>query len=215
MNIIQDSSLLLGSPEDITALSQKDSARVLVISDSHGFTAQLLYSLLEEGAKCDCLIFCGDGIGDVCSALDRAQTDASLAACIPPVIALVAGNCDTEFYSLDSMRMTIQIPLMQTLTIAGHTVLCTHGHRFSLYNGTDSLEQAAKRSNANIVLYGHTHVAHRLQQGQLLIANPGSCARPRSNQPPCYAVLSLQKDAAYPDFTVYQISTNGSSPYTF
>lgn len=215
MTVIQDSSLLLGSTDAIASLAQKDSAKVLVISDSHGFTAQLIFSLLEQGSDCDCLIFCGDGIGDVCTALDRAQEDETLAKCIPPVICAVAGNCDTEFYSVNSMSLTIQIPLIQTLTIAGHTVLCTHGHRFSIYSGTDALEQAAKRSNADVALYGHTHIAHSLQQGPLLIANPGSCARPRSNQPPCYAILKLEKGKPYPDFTVYQISSSGSTPYTF
>mgnify|MGYP002620168108 CR=1 FL=1 len=207
----QNSSLTIASPQALTELSQKEEATALVISDSHGYAAQIFFAVKEAGKNCDALFFCGDGMSDLCLLLQKAGEDESLAECIPPVICFVEGNCDTEYYPVKDGL--IRVPLTQTVQIAGHTVLCTHGHRFSLYAGTTALENAAQRNEADIVLYGHTHIAQSMQQGQLLIANPGSCAKPRGGQPNCYALLKVRKNEPYPEFTVYQINPNGSTPY--
>ena len=58
----QDSSLLIGSAQDIESLARKDSAEIIVASDSHGGGAQLLGILTECGRQADAFIFCGDGM---------------------------------------------------------------------------------------------------------------------------------------------------------
>ena len=93
----QQPSLLFGAQADIAALSQKQSARLLVISDSHGSESVIRSILQQFGSSCDALCFCGDGAQDLLSTFEAAATGklAELTpAHIPPVAALVRGNGD-------------------------------------------------------------------------------------------------------------------------
>ena len=69
IEISQHKQNIIGSREAIAALENKDHARLLVLSDSHG-----RYGLMESivrgfGGKCDALIFCGDGVCDIAQLL--------------------------------------------------------------------------------------------------------------------------------------------------
>lgn len=208
----QQENLLIGSPEAIEELACKDESLILVASDSHGAASMLSYILQEQGEQCDALVFCGDGIGDVVSILSMAGQDAALARQIPPVIALVQGNNDPSRYPLIE-RTQLKIPLSQTLTASGHTMFITHGHRFSLYNGMAYLTNEALVQEADLVLYGHTHIAMAECSTGLLTLNPGSCARPRGGLPPSFMTLRLKKGSHYQDYTFYRITGAKSVPF--
>ena len=208
----QGESLLIGSNEAIGELAQKNESLILVASDSHGASGMLQYVLREWGGASDALVFCGDGAGDVCSLLSAARGDETLARLIPPVIALVPGNNDPGRYPLWD-RLQIGVPLNQTLTASGHTLFITHGHRFSLYNGTAYLTNEALSQGAGLVLYGHTHIALAECSTGLLTLNPGSCARPRGGLPPSFMTLKLKKGSAYQDYTFYRITGAKSIPF--
>lgn len=222
-SLTQDESKLLGSPQAISALAESDSATLLVISDSHGAYQNLFFILNECAGRCDALVFCGDGISDMLSLLEHAADEERFSEIIPPVVGFVEGNNDADIYpmknpawnadhSLD-YHVQIKIPLTQTFKVCGHTVFVTHGHRHSLYTGTESLCMAAQKHHAGIALYGHSHVALAEQTGTVLALNPGSCSRPRAAQPPCYALLSLKKNSDVYDYTFYAIRAEGSRPF--
>ncbi len=207
----QQENLLIGSAEAIEELACKDESLILVASDSHGAASMLNYILREQGEQCDALVFCGDGIGDVVSILSMTGQDAALARQIPPVIALVQGNNDPSRYPMEQTQL--KVPLNQTLTASGHTMFITHGHRFSLYNGTAYLTNEALLQEADLVLYGHTHIAMAECSTGLLTLNPGSCARPRGGLPPSFMTLRLKKGSHYQDYTFYRINGAKSVPF--
>ncbi len=217
----QDSSLLIGAKESIESLSQQEKATILAISDSHGAGMMVSYILREWGAKSDALVFCGDGIGDVCHILSESINDKDLANCLPPVIAMVQGNNDAGRYPVrkpangetEDSYAELEIPLSQTLTVCGHKLFITHGHRFSLYNGTSYLAHEARSEGAEAALYGHTHIALAECSFGTQTLNPGSCARPRGGLPPSFMTLSLKKGSAFYDYSFYRINGAKSVPF--
>ena len=207
---------LLGSTREIAQLAQKITARILVISDSHGLPS-LFKSILEcMGALCDALVFCGDGIGDVVSCLDCAYSDSDFARHVPSVVAFVKGNGDSDRFpavfnpqrSEDSQEHSayyeLVIPRTQILTVAHRTVFIAHGHEFGAYYGTDTIAAAAASAGADIALYGHTHVADEIRSHVHLV-NPGSIAYPRAGTPPSFAILELGEN--FVNTVFYKIET--------
>jgi uncharacterized protein len=190
---------LLGSEKDISSLALKKTARIIVISDSHG-QKDLFRTIVQTHASCDALVFCGDGAGDFVSCMDTAAEDAAFAACVPPVAAFVKGNGDSERLPVrfnpskesgSEVYYELAIPRRQILTAAGHTIYIVHGHEQGVYYGTDSLVEEVKTAGADIVLYGHTHIADETR-GDVYMVNPGSLTHPRAGTPPSFAVLELE-----------------------
>ena len=191
IEISQHHQNIIGSREAVEALETKDHARLLVISDSHG-----RYGIFESivrgyGAKCDALIFCGDGVGDIARLLYAAKNDRKLMICLPPVIAAVKGNCDPSTYPLDNG--TLYFSEMIELKVNGRGILITHGHNQGVDWGIETLGLEMQVSECNTAFYGHTHVAREENFKNFKIVNPGSCSRPRGGQPAGFAIATIEK----------------------
>ena len=195
----QTERCLLGAKRDIDSLAKKESARILVLSDSHG--QRELFRLIVEkaGSSCDALVFCGDGAGDFVSCMDDAASDAAFAEFVPPVAAFVEGNGDADRFPVrfnpagkksSDVFYELIIPKRQILQAAGHVIYAVHGHEQGAYYGTDALERECEAAGADIALYGHTHIAAEIRRS-VYIVNPGSISYPRSLTPPSFAVLEL------------------------
>ena len=50
----------------------------------------------------------------------------------------------------------------------------------------------ARKNGADILLYGHTHIAFTDYDDGLYIMNPGSCGRPREGLP-SYGIIDITK----------------------
>lgn len=190
---VQQQSFLLGSHNAISALAHQGSARLLVLSDSHG-NADVVRAIVSHfGARCDALCFCGDGARDVLSVLATFSAAAEKAACLPPVAALVQGNGDAAAYTaqVHDAQTAVRIPKTQELTAAGKHIFLTHGHLYDVYYGTTDFFHAAKRERADLALFGHTHIPYTAQEDGLLLINPGSCARPRRSSPNSFALVTI------------------------
>ena len=216
-SLIQQLNLLIGSTQSMEELAQKDEACILIASDSHGQYYRLLDIVSSFGSQCDAMIFCGDGCGDMIYVLEKAAADSSIAEKLPSVIGLVEGNNDSDSYSFAINSETvsrIRCPLRNTMKACGHNIFFTHGHRCSLFYGSDELVEMSKTENADIVLFGHTHVAcSELKAPKINVINPGSISLPRSGQPPCFAVTKLKKNSSFTDTTFYQITAKGYTPF--
>ncbi len=215
--LLQDESLLIGSHEEIQKLAAKDSARILVVSDSHGAYSSLLLIMRQFGAACDALVFCGDGICDISKLISNSVDDDELKSIIPPVIGIVEGNNDADLYpvrnilSCEPYYVQLKVPLFNVLEACGQKIFFTHGHRNSLYNGTSEIVCAAKKNSCKIALYGHTHIATE-KLGEIFTVNPGSCSRPRGGQRPSFAVLNLTNSGGF-ECIFYELSLSGSKPF--
>lgn len=49
-----------------------------------------------------------------------------------------------------------------------------------------------ERKNMRIFIHGHTHIARVIEEGGLLIINPGSISRPRDNSNGSFAILKIE-----------------------
>lgn len=148
--------------------------KILVVSDTHGQNRNL-ETVVNRIKPIDMLIHLGDVEGSE-YLVDK------IGEC-PAYI--VRGNCD----------MNGKLPGEIVLPVEGHTIFMTHGHRYMVGYGTERLEEAARAREADIVLYGHTHVPFLKQTDGMTVLNPGSLSRPRQEDHRCsYAMIEIDRD---------------------
>ena len=73
--LLQFEDGILASADDVEILKNKENAKILVISDSHGNINYVKEIITKLGSGCDCLIFTGDGIFDFLGALESIHKD--------------------------------------------------------------------------------------------------------------------------------------------
>jgi len=150
-----------------------ESQRLLVLSDTHGDSLFLEAVLRWAGNDTfDAAIFLGDGIEDLHRSTARTGFSCEW--------KMVRGNNDYE----------ASVPEAAIVESGGHRFFLCHGHRHALYNGNDRLIAAARKMEADTVLFGHTHVPFLENAPGLLLVNPGSIGRPRSNDGSTFAVIN-------------------------
>jgi len=130
---------------------------VLIFSDSHS-GMQFMRRCVEK-IKPDAMIHLGDHYDD----------GEALAEEFPHIpMHQVAGNCD-KYRTPPHAREMLCYP------IGGVMTYMTHGHREYVKLGIGGLVAAARKYDAKIALYGHTHRmdCHQEDDG-LWVLNPGS-----------------------------------------
>lgn len=203
IELTQTENYLIGSIEAVKELSQKKSARVLCLSDSHG-NQDIFKNIIEKlGSNCDALIFSGDGTSDLAGIITQAKNNEELKKAIPPVIAFAQGNCDPSSFPIlnddfksfyDENKNQLAIPQRQILTVAGTRIMIVHGNNQSVDWGMEKLAQETQFSECKVAVYGHTHIAKQVHFMDYLFINPGSCSRPRGGLPPSCAILTITQD---------------------
>lgn len=147
--------------------------KICVFSDSHGKTADMERVVRAE--KPDIVLHLGDMTED-CDALRRGFPELQ--------IANVRGNCD--YYSAS--------PELMKLNIEGRKIFAAHGHRYNVKNSYNAICYAAMEAEADIVLFGHTHIPYRDRTLCMEIMNPGSIGR---GIEPSYGVIELDEDKLF------------------
>ncbi len=189
IELLQHADGSIGSADAIKALAKMERASLLVISDSHG-RSDVLKAIVEKfGERCDALVFCGDGIGDLCSALEATNKNKKLAKAFPSVAIFARGNGDYPDFPFGEGE--IKVPLHQFLKVAGMKIMATHGHSEGAYYGLGRLNQEALENQADAVFYGHTHIAASREEDCTYFINPGSCSHPRGGQKSCFAIVQI------------------------
>lgn len=153
------------------------SRDILIVSDSHGRAERLneliVYRqrLIKDGEPL-VLIHLGDGLADLfnCKQYDNVISYA------------VRGNCDFSITDRTSPYGE-EMPIYRLIHIGGYKIFMTHGHAFSVKIGYEELCREASRQDADIVLFGHTHLPmlEYIEKGsirgvdkRLTLFNPGS-----------------------------------------
>lgn len=128
--------------------------KLLVFSDSHRSLSGMRDAVEIENP--DYVIHLGD-----------LEEDARLLSQEYPTLAVasVPGNCDGFVFS----------PLQKLVTYGDVRILMSHGHIWGVKGGYGGAIAAARKCDAHILLFGHTHTAYfeRLEDG-LWVMNPGS-----------------------------------------
>lgn len=215
LKFLQQTDFALGDSQKITELSEKPSAKILVVSDSHGKPWIFKSILYQFGKKVDALFFCGDGMPDLVSILEESVSDPELAENIPDVLYFVHGNGDNSTIQLlAEKRILLQVPREINANVAGKKIFMTHGHSYNVYFGTKDLIAAGKLNNADIIFYGHTHLSSvqkkKVQEKEMMILNPGSCSFPRGGMPNSCAIVSINKENVKADFFEIQFDDDGN-----
>ena len=114
---------------------------LLVFSDSHG-NASLMKQALEANPGAD-IIHLGDGVDDM-SFLNLEGRQ----------VYSVWGNFEGWMYPAPSQKDVYE----KIIEISGTRILMMHGHLRSVKSGTYAATLAALEAEADLLLYGHTHV---------------------------------------------------------
>ena len=107
--------------------------RIGIVSDSHGMRGMLEQSLikLEAGGPLDALIHCGDG-----------GSDAKYLAGNILQTVIVRGNCDGWGCDYEDDML---------VNIGGVSIFVTHGHRYGVKSGLDTLASAAAATISRMI----------------------------------------------------------------
>ena len=214
----QVESGIISSKKDLDAFAKKKTAKLLVVSDSHGMFSALSRVILKYGESSDALVFAGDGVSDLAAFLNSCAKNDAFLKCLPPVVAFVRGNNDASMFSVqfdvdadDELPCTsfdntgagfpplsfnstsffyVTAPKSVVLKVAGKTVFVTHGHEYGAYYATSGIEQAALEHSAHIAIFGHTHFPFE-ELHEVYIINPGSLSYPRNHSRPGFAFLNI------------------------
>ncbi|AJA47446.1 phosphodiesterase [Clostridium pasteurianum DSM 525 = ATCC 6013] len=131
-----------------------------VLSDTHRINGYI-----KEACKytkdCDIIMHLGDNVEDV----------GEIKQYYKGKIINVSGNCDYT-----------DVPSEKIEIIEGKKFFLTHGHRYNVKSSLMNLKYKALETGADIVLFGHTHIAISAEEDGILFINPGSVSMPRNGK---------------------------------
>ncbi len=129
---------------------------ILVISDTHKNLANLKKVLSE--VKFDYVLFLGDYV------LDILQFNKILKG----KLFIVKGNCDGNINYDDDMLIEMK----------SKKIFMTHGNKYGVRFGMNKLFRKAEEMGADILVFGHTHMAFQTQLSNgVIVLNPGSLGK--------------------------------------
>lgn len=137
-----------------------------LISDTHGLFRPAVHEAL---AGVELILHAGD-VGD--------QDILDELALIAPVEA-VLGNTDDPF--------ALRLPRALDLVLGGLKVHVSHGHEL----GRPQPERVAAAYDADVCIYGHTHIQKIARVGAQLVINPGAAGARRFDLMPSVARLTI------------------------
>ncbi len=149
--------------------------KILIFSDTHGDVLTMKEIIGRNRSNVDLVIHLGDHLKDLQSVMIDFPTIASLG---------VLGNCDFA-------SMYFGAKFEGTFTVENRKIFYTHGHKYNVKFGHDYIVSNAKFNNADVVLYGHSHVAVFEEFGGVTVINPGSLSFPRDGSRGTYALLEI------------------------
>ncbi len=154
--------------------------KVLIVSDTHG-REQQLFNTLQRVSPIDLLIHLGDYEGG----------EEYIREIAPCPTEMISGNND--FFN--------GLPKEKMILLGKYYIMLTHGNRYGVNSGTYLVKEAAKRNQADIVMFGHTHVPMIDMKDDIWAINPGSLALPRQH-------------GRIPTFIIMEIDPQGEAHFT-
>lgn len=143
--------------------------KAIVLSDSHKDFSAILRAM-EREKDIDYIIHAGDVHRDV-------EDIEAMWRQIPCISVL--GNNDFGVWD---------VPTRREFTLGNKKFLLTHGHLYGVKGSLSRLWQEATKADADICIFGHTHVAHLDEKNGIRMLNPGAAHR-------SYAVIEINGDS--------------------
>lgn len=148
--------------------------KVVVVSDTHGRIKDFI-DAISNISDIEYIIHLGDTVSDA----KKIQMETHL-----PMF-VVRGNND---------YMDDNTPWTQVISLEGHKILLTHGHRERVNFGISNLVYQAKEINANMVMYGHTHVYLYGEVDGIKVLNPGSAGYDRGGEYESFVLMEVEEN---------------------
>lgn len=134
--------------------------RIIVVSDTHGNNGPFLEKAITM-EKPDMIFHLGDFVADA----------KQISKIMEIEYIAVKGNGDYGIMDVNEDEL---------IQINGKKIFLTHGHRYNVHYDTNELYIKGLELGADLVLFGHTHMAIIEKMDKLIIMNPGSPSSPRS-----------------------------------
>jgi uncharacterized protein len=160
-----------------------------IISDTHGDVAGWRQALAGAFRPVEMILHAGDILyHGPCNPLVAGYAPPALAEAInaaPVPVVFSRGNCDSR---VDQIVLNYPIQAPYALIQAG-------GVRLWLQHGDElarsQMVEQARRYQAQVCIFGHTHIPELTLQQGILLFNPGSPALPKAG-PPSVGVLDTE-----------------------
>lgn len=163
--------------------------KLLVLSDSHGLTRRV--ETIANRHEVDLKIHCGDS---------ELRADAKQLQ----DFTVVRGNCDLE----------TSFPEDEIIDIDGLRLFITHGHLYGIKQSFMQLQYRALEVEADLVLFGHSHIAYSEQIDDQLFINPGSIRQARHWDVRSYCIIEWN-DRSKIKVTFYDIDGNEITQFPY
>ncbi|SET38904.1 hypothetical protein SAMN05660297_02276 [Natronincola peptidivorans] len=146
--------------------------RIAVLGDSHRetFNIDLIADTLEE---VDLVIHTGDNYEDI-KYIEKTYNKKVLG---------VRGNCDPGANAEDEIIEEIE----------GKRLFISHGHKYGVKYSLSTIFYRGKEVEADIVIFGHSHVPLHVMEEDVILLNPGSISLPRGREGKTYAIVEIQE----------------------
>jgi putative phosphoesterase len=150
------------------------TTRLVVLSDTHlARGIELPRRLTRAIADTDVVIHLGDFTGtDLANELESTGK-----------LVAVHGNCDVT-------AIRNSYPTRRDLVVEGKVIRCIHGD----VGGRTADAAAAAERDADVVLYGHSHMPKIRKEDGVLLFNPGSPTQKRFARYPSYGILEIGEE---------------------
>lgn len=147
--------------------------KILVVSDSHGRTYNFS-KVMDKVGPIDMLFHLGD--------VEGTEEDIEILADCPTY--MVSGNND--FFS--------DLEREKVVEINQYRIFMAHGHRYGVSHSLNSIIEAAKEYDCNIIMFGHTHIPLIEYREGIHVINPGSITLPRQDgHKPSYIIMEIDR----------------------
>lgn len=145
--------------------------KIGVISDSHGANHDIDLAM-EHLKGVDLIIHSGDHYTDA-KYIENSYHIKVLA---------VAGNCDIE-----DIHEHMEV-------ICNKRFFITHGHKYGVKSNINRIFYAGKERNADIVIFGHSHIPFYAVEDNMVLINPGSVSYPRGGTKKSCAIIRIEEN---------------------
>ena len=151
--------------------------KILVISDTHKNT-ECIMRAVRNNPDIGYIFHLGDHDTDL--DVVRAEYPDKQYYC-------VCGNNDYGCFS----------PTFGVVTLNSRTIFYTHGHLYGVNSSMRRLAMEAKKYNAEIALFGHTHIPYADVVESVHVFNPGSPSKPLGGSEASYGIIELGEEMLF------------------
>ena len=128
--------------------------KILICSDSHRKFD--IFQKVIEKEEPEIVIFAGDHSTD---AIDMSYIYSNIQ------FFIVRGN--TDYFDRETLDKLI-------IEVEDKNILLVHGHLFGVKSYMTDLETEAEKENADICIFGHTHIPYYKEKNSIKYINPGA-----------------------------------------